>query len=96
MAGFDPQKFASLMDDYIEIAEQNLELEYQRELNAMRGISADKLNEFGGDTSQMEEIIKELEEAKEKNLKQAELINNLKKLGETTYGLAKKISALIP
>ena len=44
----------------------------------------------------MDEIIKEIENAKGKNLKQAALIDNLKKLGQRTYDLAKKASALVP
>jgi len=44
----------------------------------------------------MDEIIKQVEDAKEKNLKQAKLIENIKQLGQNTYDLAKKVSALIP
>jgi hypothetical protein len=44
----------------------------------------------------MDEIIKEVENAKDSNLKQAALVDNLKKLGQSTYELAKKASALIP
>ena len=44
----------------------------------------------------MDAIIKEVQNAKDNNLKQAALIANLKKLGQSTYDLAKKVSALIP
>ena len=96
MTDFDPNSFADMMDDYIEIADANIKKEYQRELNAIKGLSEDKINEFGGVTSQMEDIIKEIEKAKESNLTQAELINNITILGKSTYSLAKKVSALIP
>ena len=96
MPGFDPNAFEDMMDDYIEIADANIKREYKRELNALKGLSSEQIEEFGGTTSQMDEIIKEVNNAKDKNLKQAALINNLKKLGESTYDLAKKVSALVP
>ena len=96
MPGFDPKKFENMMDDYIEIADANIKKEYKRELNALKGLSPEQIEQFGGTTSQMDEIIKEVENAKDKNLKQTALIDNLKKLGQSTYDLAKKVSALIP
>ena len=96
MSGFDPNLFENMMDDYIEIADANIKKEYKRELNALKGLSSEQIEQFGGTTSQMDEIIKEIENAKNKNLKQAALIENLKKLGQSTYDLAKKVSALIP
>ena len=84
------------MDDYIEIADINIKQEYKRELNALIGLSKEKIDELGGTTSQIDEIIKEVENAKNKNLKQAALIDNLKKMGQNTYDLARKISALVP
>lgn len=96
MPGFDPNAFEDMMDDYIEIADANIKREYKRELNALKGLSSEQIEEFGGTTSQMDEIIKEVNNAKDKNLKQAALIVNLKKLGNSTYDLAKKVSALVP
>lgn len=96
MPGFDPNSFASMMDDYIEIADASIKQEYKRELNALKGLSAEQILHFGGTTSQMNDIIKEIENAKEKNLKQAELVDNIKKLGKSTYDLARVVSALIP
>jgi len=96
MPGFDPKAFENMMDDYIEIADANIKQEYKRELNALKGLSKEQIEGFGGTTSQMDEIIKEIENAKDKNLKQAVLIDNLKKLGQSIYDLAKKVSALVP
>ena len=96
MPSFDPNAFASMMDDYIEIADANIKQEYKRELNALKGLSQEQIEQFGGTTSQMDEIIKEVENAKDKNLKQAALIDNLRKLGQSTYDLAKKVSAIVP
>lgn len=96
MPGFDPDSFADMMDDYIKIADANIKLEYKRELNALKGLSPNQIEQFGGTTSQMNDIIKEIENAKNKNISQAALIDNLKQLGQSTYDLAKKVSALVP
>lgn len=93
---FDPNAFAEMMDEYIEIAGVNSKLEYKRELNALKGLSVEQIEQFGGTTSEMDEIIKEVENAKDNNLEQAALIDNLEKLGDSTYALAKKVSALVP
>ncbi len=96
MPGFDPDSFANMMDDYIEIADAKIKQEYKRELNALKGLSPEQIEQFSGTTSQMDKIIKEIENAKDKNFKQAALIANLKKLGQSTYDLAQKVSALVP
>lgn len=96
MPRFDPILFEDMMDDYIEIADENIKKEYKRELNMLRGLSEDQIKQFGGTTSQMDQIIKEVESARDKNIKQATLIENLKKLGDSTYNLAKVVSALVP
>ncbi len=96
MAGFDPNAFANKMDEYIEIADAEIKQEYKKELDELKGLSAEQIEQFGGTTSQMDDIIKEVENARDNNLKQAALVENLKTLGENTYELAKKVSALIP
>lgn len=96
MPSFNPNAFADMMDDYIETVGENLNIEYKRELNALKGLSEEQIKIFGGTTSQMEDIIKEVENAKILNLLQAGLIDNLKALGQSTYNLAKKVSALVP
>ena len=96
MPGFDPSKFESMMDDYIKIADSKIKQEYKRELNLLKGLSDEQIEHFGGTTSQLDEIISEVEKAKDKNLNQAALIDNLKNLGKSTYTLAKKVSALVP
>lgn len=96
MPEFDPNAFESMMDDYIEIADANIKQEYKRELNSLKGLSENQIKQFGGTTSQMDKIIEEVVQAKSKNLKQAALIDNIKKLGKSTYDFAKKVSALVP
>lgn len=96
MPGFDPSKFASRMDEYVDVPADQLPGQYTKELNALKGLSPEQIQSFGGTTAQMDEIIREVNTAKEKNLKQADLVDNLTKLGKGTYELAKKVSALIP
>ena len=96
MADFDPNKFSDMLDDYIEIADANIQQEYKRELNALHGLTPDQVKQFGGTTTQLNDIIAEVEKARDQNLKQAALIANLKQLGQSTYNLAQKISALVP
>ncbi len=62
MPGFDPTAFEDMMDDYIEVADANIKKEYKRELNALKGLSPKQIEQFGGTTSQMDEIIKEIYE----------------------------------
>jgi uncharacterized radical SAM superfamily Fe-S cluster-containing enzyme len=96
MPGFDPNAFANMMDDYLDVADSKFNIECKRELNMLKGLSEQQIQHFGGTTTQMDDIIKEVEHAKDTNLKQAQLIANIKKLGSSTYELAKKVSALIP
>ena len=56
---FDPNKFQTMVDTYIETADRDFNSECKRELNALRGLSSEQIEHFGGTTEQMEEIIKE-------------------------------------
>jgi len=96
MPGFDPNEFAGAMDEYIEVADANIKNEYVLQIDALRGLSPEKIQQFGGTTSQMDAIIKEIENAKDNNLSQAALLDNLKQLGQGTYDLARQVSALVP
>jgi len=96
MVPFDPNKYKSKISTYIEIADANIKQAYESEFNNLKGLSQEQIEDFGGTTSQMNQIIKEVENAKDKNLKQSALIENLKKLGQSTYDLARKVSVLVP
>ena len=96
MARFDPDEFASMLEVYIEVADADIKNELRRELNSLRGLTDEQIERFGGTTEQVEAIINEVESAADGNLQQAELIENLKKLGESTYGLARKVLAIVP
>lgn len=95
MSEFDPNAFSDMMDDYIEIADANIKAEYKRELNSLRGLTPAQIQQFGGTTAQMDDIILEIEKARDSNLTQAQLLDNLKQLGESTFKLAKHVSALV-
>ena len=96
MTKYDTSAYDDMFDDYIEIADNSIKVEYKRELNMLKGLTPKQIERFGGTTSQMNDIIKEINDAKSSNLAQAQLISNVKQLGESTYQLAKKASALIP
>lgn len=96
MSDFDPNAFASQMDNYIKVADGNLSQEYQNELSTLNGLTDAQIQQFGGTTTQMNEIIAEVEKAKNQNLSQAQLTDNLKALGKSTYDLAQKVSKLVP
>ena len=61
--------------------------ELKRELNALRGLTPQQIDAFGGTTEQLDAIIAEVNKAAEQNLKQAALIDNIKNLGQSTYEL---------
>ncbi len=95
MPGFNPEDFKSKIEEYIKIADGELIKTYEDELDVLKGLSSEQIKQFGGSTSQMDEIIKEVEKAKNGNLKQAALIDNIKTLGQSTYDLAKNLSKII-
>lgn len=67
---------------------------YKDELKALIGLSKDEIVSITPDTKTMQTysmLIKIVEEASRKNLSQAQLIENIKKLGEVAIKIAKKI-----
>ena len=84
------------MDVYIEVADKEIKNQLRKELEALRGLTPEQIEEFGGTTEQIDAIVGEVEKATNANLKQAELIENLKSLGDSTYELAKKVLAVVP
>ena len=96
MARFDPDEFASMLDVYVEVADAAIKDELKRELNSLRGLTDVQIAQFGGTTAEIESIVGEVKSAAADNLKQAELIENLKKLGDSTYSLARKVLAVVP
>ena len=65
--------------------------ELSGELRKLQGLSAAQIEVFGGSTEDMSAIIAEVQKATKKNLDQAQLIGNIKSLGESATNLAKKV-----
>ena len=95
MTRFDPDEFSSMLDVYVEVADAEIKVELMRELNSLRGLTEVQITQFGGTTAEINSIIDEVKSAAAKNLKQADLIANLKKLGKSTYSLAQKVLAVV-
>ena len=69
--------------------------ELSGELNKLKSLSATQINAFGGSTEDMNAIIAEVKKATQNNLNQAQLIGNIKALGESATTLAKKVISFI-
>ena len=70
---------------------------YQEKLNAFKGLSEEQINAITPDTlskESYEKIVTLVNKATETNMSQADLISNIKILGETAVSIAKKIPAL--
>lgn len=93
---FDPEKMRRKLATHIEIVDDRITDKYRQELHDLEGFDEALLAEFGGTSEQLDEIIAELEKARLMNLSQAQLLDNLRALGSSTYNLARKVSDLVP
>ncbi|MEO2072995.1 MULTISPECIES: hypothetical protein [Zunongwangia] len=67
---------------------------YQDELNQLMGLSKDQIDRIIPDTTDLRVysvLIDVVKEASEKNLSQAELLGNIRELGDVAVTLAKKV-----
>lgn len=67
---------------------------YKDELNRLLGMSKEEIDTIVPGTTDLQTysvLIKVVEEASKKNLSQAQLIENIKKLGDVAVKIAKKI-----
>jgi len=67
---------------------------YKKELNMLTGLSKTEMNAVTPNTTDLQMysvLIKVVEQASKDNLSQAELMNNIRELGELAIKLAKKI-----
>ena len=96
MSDFDPNAFKSRLDTFIQEADEDVSNKYQSDLDSFSGLSEAQIHQFGGTTQQMKEIIAEVDKAKSQNISQAQLIDNIKALGKSTYELAQKVTSLVP
>ena len=70
---------------------------YSEELNDLVGLSKEELESVIPDTQNKntyKALIKIVEQASKENTKQADLINNIKELGEVAVNIAKKVPGL--
>lgn len=70
---------------------------YSEELNELSGLSKEEIDELTPDTTDRRTynvLMKVVEEASRQNISQAELVDNIKDLGDVAVRLAKKIPQL--
>lgn len=78
-------------------ADEAFDGKYQEELNDLSGLSKEEIDSVTPGTEDLRVysvLTKVVEEASRKNLSQAELIENIKELGEVAVKIAKKIPRL--
>jgi len=81
-------------DDLFEEANAAFNGQYKEVLNKLYGLSKDEINSVMPGTADLQMyavLIKVVEDASKKNLSQAQLIKNIKDLGDLAVKLAKKI-----
>ena len=80
-----------------EEADKAFNRDYSEELNDLVGLSKEELESVIPDTQNKNTyiaLIKIVEQASKENTKQADLINNIKELGEVAVNIAKKVPGL--
>tara|TARA_R110002074_G_scaffold99562_4_gene215033 strand:+ start:1016 stop:1297 length:282 start_codon:yes stop_codon:yes gene_type:complete len=80
-----------------EEADKAFNGDYSEELNDLVGLSKEELESVIPDTQNKNTyiaLIKIVEQASKENTKQADLINNIKELGEVAVNIAKKVPGL--
>ena len=80
-----------------EEADKAFNGDYSEELNDLVGLSKEELESVIPDTQNKntyKALIKIVEQASKENTKQADLINNIKELGEVAVNIAKKVTGL--
>ena len=81
-------------DDLFAEAEAAFNGQYKDELNRLYGLSKDEIDSIMPGTADLQMyavLIKVVEDASKKNLSQAQLIKNIKDLGDLAVKIAKKI-----
>lgn len=80
--------------DILEEADAAFNGQYKKELNQLKGLSREEIDAVIPNTADLKiysELIKVVETASKENLSQAQLIDNIKKLGDIGVQIAKKI-----
>jgi len=69
----------------------NASEKYQKEINQLKGLSQEEIASITPDTQDNLALIKVVEQASEENLSKAQLVENIKALGDVAVKIAKKI-----
>lgn len=88
---------ANQFTDLFKQADDAFNGKYADELNELTGLSASEIQAVTPGTESQKAylaLIKVVEQASKENLTQAELINNIKELGHTAVGIAKKVAGI--
>lgn len=94
---FDPQEFERRVKEQLAISREAFTGKYKKELNDLAGLSRDEIDTITpgiSDLQKFDELIAVVKEASRVNLNQAELIEEIKKLGGIAIAIAKKIPQL--
>lgn len=84
-------------DDLFAEADDAFNGKYKDQLNELMGLSKSEIDSLTPDTTDMStysKLIKVVEQASKDNLSQADLITNIKSLGDLAIKIAKKVPAL--
>jgi len=84
-------------DDLLAEADAAFNGKYKNELNALTGMSKEEIDSVIPGTTDLQiysVLIKVVEKASKDNLTQAELVENIKELGDVAIKIAKKIPSL--
>lgn len=91
MANYDLDAAKRRLRERNEKAHEMTIEELSAELSKLQGLSDTQIQAFGGSTEDMSAIIAEVKKATQNNLAQAQLIGNIKSLGESSTNLAKQV-----
>jgi hypothetical protein len=69
----------------------NANEKYKKELEGLTGLSKDAIKSVTPDTKDYDALIKVVKQASKENLSKAELVDNIKELGDVAVKIAKKI-----
>lgn len=84
-------------DDLFAEADDAFNGKYKDQLNELMGLSKSEIDSLTPDTTDMStysKLIKVVEQASKDNIAQADLITNIKSLGDLAVKIAKKVPAL--
>lgn len=80
--------------DKFKKADDSFDNQYSKIIEDLKGLSEEEIKPVTPNVSSRDELLKAVKEASDKNLSQAELVDNIKGLGEVAIKLAKKIPML--